>query len=264
MIRMAVGGIGIRAPGIENWESLVENPNYTIPSQPVLGQPKGLGQGLPATERRRATPVTRLALDLAMEAAGDQDTRKLSAVFCSSGGEVTVVHEIFSMLAEGDTVLSPTAFHNSVHNAAAGYWSIASGSVYPADSLCAFDDSFGAGLAECCLRFAEGQRNLLLVAYDIPPPYPIALHRRIDNAIGGALLLASDHALPQAWLTIRYQAENVSESQLTDATSQALPVPSHPGACLMELLKAIAKKESAELRINAGFGGTLNVCVEPC
>jgi hypothetical protein len=32
----------------------------------------------------------------------------------------------------------------------------------------------------------------------------------------------------------------------------------------MELLKAIAKKESAELRINAGFGGTLNVCVEPC
>lgn len=262
MIRMAVGGIGVRAPGVAHWDALVENPNYNIPIEPVPEQPKGVGEGLPATERRRATPVTRLALDLAMEAAGDRDKTSLSAVFCSSGGEVTVVHQIFSMLAEGDKVLSPTAFHNSVHNAAAGYWSIASGSGHPADSLCAFNDSFGAGLAECCLRYADGQRNLLLVAYDVPPPYPISLHRRIHNAIGGALLLAADDTDPKAWLTVRYEASLDPKSPPYPGEAEDPTL--HPGSSLLSLIKAIAGKERAELTLQAGFGGTLHVLVEPC
>ena len=262
MIKMAVGGIGVRAPGIENWDALLQNPKYIIPVEPAPEQPKGVGQGLPATERRRATPVTRLALDLAMEAAGNQDQSRLSAVFCSSGGEVTIVHQIFSMLAEADTALSPTAFHNSVHNAAAGYWSIASGSAYPADSLCAFDDSFGAGLAECCLRYADGQRNLLLVAYDVPPPYPISSHRRIQNAMGGALLLADDDAEPKAWLTIHYEASRGPESY--SARKDAPNNPLHPVSSLIFLIEAIAQKKTTEILLHAGFGGILHVLVEPC
>ena len=261
MIRMAVGGIGIRAPGIDHWESILQNPEYTIPIEPAPEQPKGIGQGLPGTERRRATAVTRLALDLAMEAAGNMDTRRLSAVFCSSGGEVTVVHQIFSMLAEGDNALSPTAFHNSVHNAAQGYWSIASGSTQPADSICAFDDSFGAGLAECCLRYADDQRNLLLVTYDIPPPFPISSHRRIHNAMGGALLLAADNVMPKAFITVRYEAgigsEQSTSKDIQDSTE-------HPGSGLIRLIMAIARKQTTEVAVRAGFGGTLHVLVEPC
>lgn len=263
-IRIPIGGIGVRAPGIENWKELTENAEYVIPTTPITDQPKGLGQCLPATERRRATPVTRLALDLAMEAVGDRNTDDLSAVFCSSGGEVTVVHQIFSMLAEGDTALSPTAFHNSVHNAAAGYWSIASGSPYAADSLCAFDDSFGAGLAECCLRYAEGQRNLLLVTYDIPPPHPISLHREIHNAVGGSLLLGANNTQPLAWLNLRYEACPHLESPPLSQSAQVERLPTHPGSVMMALLKTIAQKELSHHAIPAGFGGMLHVKVEPC
>lgn len=259
---MAVGGVGVRAPGIDSWAALVENPNYNIPIEAAPHQPKGLGEGLPSTERRRATPVTRLAMDLAMEATGNHDSSRLSAIFCSSGGEVTIVHEIFSMLAEGDNVLSPTAFHNSVHNAAAGYWSIASGSAHPADSLCAYDDSFGAGLAECCLRFADGQRNLLLVAYDVPPPYPISMHRKIHNAMGGALLLAADDIAPMAWITIRYEPLIYPDVHPMNKESQRTA--SLPALNVMRLLKAIAKRETTELKLQAGFGGTLHVLIEPC
>jgi len=261
MIRIPIGGIGFRAPGIDNWGALIENPHYVLPTGPSLEQPKGYGQGLPATERRRATPVTRLALDLAMEAAEGHRTDDLSAVFCSSGGEVTVVHQIFCMLAEGDTALSPTAFHNSVHNAAAGHWSIASGSPYAADSLCAFDDSFGAGLAECCLRYAEGQRNLLLVAYDIPPPHPISLHRRIDNAMGGALLLGAEDTSPLAWLEIRYTSSPDSKPKYPYEDTCS---PLHPGSTMMDLLQRIARKETSQLAYRAGFGGTLHVGLELC
>lgn len=263
-IRIPIGGIGVRAPGIENWKELTENPDYVIPTTPIADQPKGLGQCLPATERRRATSVTRLALDLAMEAVGDRNTDDLSAVFSSSGGEVTVVHQIFSMLAEGDTALSPTAFHNSVHNAAAGYWSIASRSPYTADSLCAFDDSFGAGLAECCLRYAEGQRNLLLVTYDIPPPHPISLHREIHNAVGGSLLLGANNTQPLAWLNLRYEACPHLESPPLSQSAQGERLPTHPGSVMMALLKTIAQKELSHHAIPAGFGGMLHVKVEPC
>ena len=44
--------------------------------------------------------------------------------------------------------ISPTRFHNSVHNAAAGYWGIATGATAAANALCAYDASFGAGLLE--------------------------------------------------------------------------------------------------------------------
>lgn len=264
MIKIPVGGIGVRAPGIDCWSDLSQYPNYQVPEDPAPDQPKGLGQVLPATERRRATPVTRLALDVAMEAIGGRQTHDLSAVFCSSGGEVTVVHQIFSMLADGDNALSPTAFHNSVHNAAAGYWSIASGSAYPADSLCAFDDSFGAGLSECCLRYGEGQRNLLLVAYDIPPPHPIALHRKIQNAIAGALLLGAEDAEPLAWLSLRYEPNMRAEGTSSLRELQETPLCFHPGSVMMSLFSAIARKETTQMAIQAGFGGTLHVNVEAC
>jgi len=262
-IRIPISGIGVRAPGIENWKALQENPDYVIPRDPAPEQPKGVGQCLPATERRRATPVTRLALDLAMEATGERKTQDLSAVFCSSGGEVTVVHQIFSMLAEGDTALSPTAFHNSVHNAAAGYWSIASGSPYPADSLCAYDDSFGAGLAECCLRYAEGQRNLLLVAYDIPPPHPISLHRKIHNAVGGALLLGAEDNSPIAWLTLRYASSSEIEKTNTSGSPNSTTPAHHPGSAMMNLLMTIVQKKPSQLALPSGFGGMLHIKVEP-
>ena len=45
--------------------------------------------------------------------------------------------------------LSPTRFHNSVHNAPAGYWGIATGAHGPHRlRLCAYDASFAAGLLE--------------------------------------------------------------------------------------------------------------------
>lgn len=264
MIKIPVSGMGVRAPGIHNWPDLIDTPHYAIPIDHVPEQPKGIGACLPPTERRRATPVTRLALDLAMEAAGERDTQGLTAVFCTSGGEVTVVHQIFSMLAEGDTALSPTAFHNSVHNAAAGYWSIASGSPFSADSLCAFDDSFGAGLAECCLRYAEGQRNLLLVAYDIPPPHPLSLHRRIHNAVGGSLLLGAENTEPKAWLSVRYSAPGEPAGPESGKQGENVDNQSHPGSSMMAILSAIARKESAQFALRAGFGGLLHLEITPC
>jgi len=79
-------------------------------------------------------------------------------------------------LASDDRSISPTRFHNSVHNAPAGYWGIASGAMTPATVLCAHDASFGAGLLEALTQLAvDGSLGFerggtLLIAYDMPIP----------------------------------------------------------------------------------------------
>ena len=59
--------------------------------------------------------------------------------------------------------ISPTQFHNSVHNAAAGYWHIAAGSAAPSLSVGGHDGAFAAGLlANRLVPQAEAQSG--------PPP----------------------------------------------------------------------------------------------
>jgi Beta-ketoacyl synthase, N-terminal domain len=256
VIRIPVHGVGIRAPGIASTNDLVERGLSRVLADGVE-PPKGQGLGLPPTERRRATPVTRLALDVAMDASeGVADRNTLTTLFATSGGEVTVIHQIFNMLAEGDTALSPTAFHNSVHNAAAGYWSIASGSRYAADSICAFDDSTGAGLADIALRYFAGERNLLLVGYDLPPPHPISAHRSLHHAIAGALLIGSEDAIaPMAHLNISFTTQS---SEMGGGRRSSFP---HPDWPLLQIIHAIVCKETMNLQLSAGFGGCLSVGV---
>ena len=58
-------------------------------------------------------------------------------------------------LAATPTLISPTKFHNSVHNAAAGYWTHRPPAATSASTaLTAFDASFGAGLLEAASQCA--------------------------------------------------------------------------------------------------------------
>jgi len=64
---------------------------------------------------------------LALEWVCRQTTRAgvepatLPSVFASSGGDGHNCHEICQALSLEERLISPTRFHNSVHNAAAGY-----------------------------------------------------------------------------------------------------------------------------------------------
>ena len=263
MITALVTGVGVRGPGLNGWAA----------SRPILAGdtpyraeslPKPLAACLPATERRRATTVTRLALDAASEALGDGDPAAVTAVFASSGGEVEIIHGIFDQLASEDRRLSPTAFHNSVHNAAAGYWSIASGSHHPADSVCAYDDSFGSGLAEALLRVAAGEGPILLVAYDWPPLFPIAEFRPIAQAFAVALRLEPDAGQPGLTrLAGAYRPAPPVSVPLTDAGLEAQRQ-TNPAARALPLLAAIARGTAAELSLGQGMGGSLDLRVNPC
>jgi Beta-ketoacyl synthase, N-terminal domain len=79
-----------------------------------------------------------------------------------------------------------------VHNAPAGYWSIATGATAPSTSLCAFDGSFGAGLLEALCQVQVARNPVLLIAYDTGYPEPLHRVRPISDAFGIALLLSPE------------------------------------------------------------------------
>jgi len=118
----------------------------------------------------------------------------LPTVFSSSGGDGENCHEICQTLVSGDRQLSPTRFHNSVHNAASGYWSIAAAATPSSSVLCAFDASFGAGLLEALTQVVVERTPVLLVAYDSGYPEPLRTVRPIPDAFGVAMVLEPVHA----------------------------------------------------------------------
>jgi hypothetical protein len=118
-----------------------------------------------------------------------------AVVFVSSDGDGDIVHRLCSALATSTAEVSPTDFHNSVHNAATGYWSIGAHSRAPSTALCAYDNSFGAGLLEAACQIETEKRPVLLVAVDLPYPPPLAAHRPVRHGCASALALEPGRGL---------------------------------------------------------------------
>jgi hypothetical protein len=186
-----IGGIGLLGPGLDGWTgsvALLEGRSQYIRQPTVVPIP----DGLPPAERRRLGPVVKLALSVGLQATSRAGVEPdaLPAVFTSSGGDGQNCHEICQSLSLAERMISPTRFHNSVHNAAAGYWSIATHSKAASNALCAFDVSFAAGLLEAVTQVVVDQTRVLLVAYDAQYPPPLFAKRPIPEAFGVAFVLA--------------------------------------------------------------------------
>jgi hypothetical protein len=186
-----VQGIGLLGPGLTDWPSgapILAGAAPYAPSATVLPAP----QALPAAERRRTGATVKLAIAVAQQAvaAAAIDPVRLAAVFASSSGDGAICHEICETLATDDRQISPTRFHNSVHNAAAGYWSIATGATAASSAICAHDASFAAGLLEALVQVAVSGAPALLCAYETAYPEPLRAKRPVPDSFGTALVLA--------------------------------------------------------------------------
>ncbi|CAL1240020.1 beta-ketoacyl synthase chain length factor [Candidatus Methylocalor cossyra] len=262
MIEAYLASVGLRGPGLASWTSSRAVLGGRAPYRPGV-LPRPAGTPLPAMERRRATTVTRLAVEVAAETLGPRDPSGIATVFASSGGEVEVIQAIFEELARPQPVLSPIQFHNSVHNAAAGYWSIATGARSPSSSVGAYDDSFGSGLMEALTQCRTEGCPVLLVAYDCPPGFPLGEHRPLIAPFAVGLLLTPEcGADTLARLRAEFVAAAPGASAMLDPDLERLRR-GNPAARSLPLLAALAQGEPAEVRLGCGMGGGLLLEVQP-
>lgn len=254
-----VESVGLAGPGLENWAAAAPVLAGAAPYAPAELAPYSPAL-LPPNERRRATPAIRIAFRTSEDALSRTTlpASGLATVFTSSEGDTEVVHRINHALAQPARTISPTDFHNSVHNAAAGYWSIAVGSTLPSTSLAAFDASFAAGLTEAAAQALGDDLDVLLTAYDMRMPQPLAAKRPIDEPFAVALVLTprrTERSL--ASLALAETQEPVTT--LGDAGLERLRR-ANPAARALPLLQLLARRESGAAHLPAG-SSTLSVTV---
>lgn len=240
---------GLTAPGLPDWETAkpvlagseapVAEP--LAPFKPTL---------LPANERRRTTRTIKLALKVAQEATEGLDlpADELASVLASSCGDTEVAVRICESLAQAGRPVSPIQFHNSVHNAAAGYWSIAWQSTAPSVSLSAYDWSFATGLLEAVTQILGEGRTVLLAAYDLPAPAPLSEVRPMAGPFGAAFVLgpAGNGEGPGLGSLKVGLRRGEGETCLESAELEALRL-GNPAGRSLPLLQAVAEGRSRSL-----------------
>ena len=262
-----INGIGLVGPGLIDWPSgqamLLGNSLYqtepTVIPLPTL---------LPAAERRRSGALVRLTLAAGLEAAAAaaMDAALLPCVYTSSSGDGQNCNEICQTLASDDRHISPTRFHNSVHNAAAGYWSIATGAMTPISVLCAFDAGFGAGLLEALAQVVADDVATLLIACDTPYPEPLHHVRPIPDAFGVAMVLApvaSQHSLAKIQVSLIDASTGEAAQTLEQPELERLRL-AIPAARSLPLLMAIAQGQPARVILDYFEHMRIAVEITPC
>lgn len=235
-------------------------------------------EAIAAKERRRAGLLINLAVEVAHQACehGAIDKRVPPSVFVSAMGDTAITDYMCRKLAAPEKLLSPTKFHNSVHNAPSGYWTISAENRAPSSFVGGFTQSFGAGLLEAASQALAQQQPVLLVAYDIANSAPFDDIAAVTESLGLALLLApvgvdlaaarcGTPGMPARPLTLSFQALADSAPQAVDTapTHAALRALAHanPVGGGLALLEALYSSTEQELAFAAAPGAVVNVTV---
>ncbi|MGH8053752.1 MAG: beta-ketoacyl synthase chain length factor [Stenotrophomonas sp.] len=190
MLEATIEGIGFWGGGLPDWDSACAL--LRSGTVPEVAATRPSPQVLAANERRRAPLTVAVALEAAMAAcdAADRSPKILSSVFTSTHGEQSITDYMCTTLADDPRAISPTKFHNSVHNAAAGYWTIGTGTHAAATAISAGPHSFAQGLLEAMVQLHAGEDAVLLVAYDGPGSGTLARVAPSEGLLGLAMVLS--------------------------------------------------------------------------
>ena len=169
---------------------------------------------LPPNERRRAPDTVAIAVAVGSEACAhaQREPGTLPSVFASTHGDLAITDYMCETLASTPELLSPIRFHNSVHNAAAGYWAIATGNMRPYTAISAGRYSFGNGLLEALVQAQSDNESVLLVAYDIAARGPLANVVSSTGRLGCALVLGCQPT-PTAKYVLQWQLRETGQQQ---------------------------------------------------
>jgi hypothetical protein len=263
-MRLYVEGVGLAGPGLPGWpesRAALSGAARYVPAATVVPA----AERLPPAERRRVGVPVRLALAVGHEAlaAAARDAAQMVTVLASSGGDCDNVHQLCEALAAPAREVSPTRFHNSVHNAAAGYWGIATRSRAASTSLSCHDASFAAGLLETAVQCAADGAAVALIAYDHPYPQPIAALRPIADSFGVALVAAPEKTgRALAALDVDYLPRPSTPTSLADDALERVRT-GVPAARSLPLLALLARGSPGTVVLDYA-GGQLRVAVTPC
>ena len=261
-LTVQIEGIGCWTPGFVDWPAVRAGLRGETGADPAaVARPNPAL--LPAVERRRAPLPVLLACEVAAQAcaAASRAPSELASVFASTHGDLLITDYMCLTLATAPRELSPVRFHNSVHNAPAGYWTIAAQCHAASTSISGYHASFAAALFEAAVEVHAEGNPILLVAYDTESAGPLQEVSPSRSLFGTALVIA---AATGSGSTLRLQLAGKSvgpdvPDTLLPPEFAALAAQNPMAAGALPLLAALAKGDRRNLRLPAGLNSTLEV-----
>lgn len=254
-------GLALWSPALPGWD-VARDALRGGPLPATATRPAGTLLG--ANERRRAPDAVLVALEVAQAAvrASGAALDALPSVFTSTHGDLAVVDALCRTLAADPLLLSPTRFHHSVHNAASGYWAIASGCRRPSTAIAAFGHAFAAGWLEAAAQSRADATPVLLVGVDTAACGALASVNRSRGLLGVALVLAPQRGPASRWrVDSRLLPEACAPAALRSAAAQALSHNAMGDA--LPLFESLACEAPAHIALPLGAHLHLALTLEP-
>lgn len=264
MISFRIEGLGVSGPGIagrRGLEHLLSSGRADLTRGTEIGAPEVLD----ARERRRASPTVRLALTTASEAVRESGRRAdtLSMVFASSLGDGTILNDLLEVLVDPKRHVSPTRFHNSVHNAALGYWSIGTGNRRAGTSLAAGDFTFGAAMLKSAAQVFTERECLLLVVYDHPFPEPLNRARPLLAPFAAAFVVTPADTDSGTAVRLSFPSDGASEPTPPSLTDFEAIWRHNPAARALPFVEALVRGVPADITVAFRSGAVLKLEILP-
>ncbi|KLV01694.1 beta-ketoacyl synthase chain length factor [Photobacterium aphoticum] len=199
---------GLNTP--QEWALWAVN-NKTWPADPAPAD----FSAIPAMMRRRMSHLSKLAVQTAMTLMHDQSVDFI--VFSSRHGELHRTVTLLQDVLRGDDA-SPIAFSQSVHNTAAGLFTIATKQAIPVTSIAAGEQSLHAALIEAAAYLAENPTHrVLVVDFDEPLPAPYGVFDGLlhQGFALGMILTHGNH------IALRWQSSIQPSTQSADNAHDA-------------------------------------------
>jgi len=264
-VRVFVRGIGAFGPGFENWQQLQHilaggpaNPEANSAPKPAI---------IPANERRRAPLAVRIAVETCSQAIAMSglDAATTACVFASGLGDTELTDYMCRELAGPQKQLSPTKFHNSVHNAAAGYWTIATGCQQPANSVAGLEDSVAIALLEAVVQCVSEQKPVVIALYDTPTSEVLFSLFPNREAFGLALVITpeDDSGIATALDCTVISAEEPAWPERGIPDTLLALFRHNPAAKALMLAQGLAAVTASNLTLPLSRGSALQVTLTP-
>ncbi len=241
-------GLGFWSPGfadVEAWRS--QTPDESTKQPPC----KAVGSRL----KRGISQLTRMSVEVMCQAGAHAgfDLATCPTVFGSAYGEMQIAIHQLQMMREDDGVISPARFKNSVHNTAAGLFSIAHKNRGFTTAIAAGSNTVPLTLLEALLCVDDEGHVLASVADEtLPDPLGKEMPYGRFAALGvGFALSGKPGPAPLARLqnlrTAPRSAPSSAQYPSLSKTPSFLKNPSSPG---LELLNAVLDKRSGTLQLS--------------
>ncbi len=247
-LKCKVASIGAWGSYFDSWQALQQ-----LLQGSALPEAKNKGpkpEVIPPNERRRAPLPVRLAVESSWQAtqsAGiSPDT--LTCVFVSGLGDTDLTDYMCKVLASEHKELSPTKFHNSVHNAPAGYWTISTKTMSAANSVAGFEESVSLTLLEAMIQCESEGVPLLVTFYDAPVASVLQPLLANQEAFAFSLVLYPTSANVEG-VTIRARVDDSKVTDWPDLRCENAYISSlyanNPSARILSLAELVNQPEDA-------------------